>query len=570
MPIRNLLKIIVSVILLTFASGSAVIYRSFRDYQTELHQASAVNEISFHVFQRRLVADDYLLNQSQRAKDQWYIEQNKTEKLLSDNKADFQIPEEKTLFKTLVASIEDSKQNFETILQLYENHTGSADKTAIYASRLSVKTQETVSIAETLEQVNTAAANRSLDKVIWLFSAVTGLFLIMLLASFWMVWQSTRRLERQEAEAEATLSSIGDGVFAIDPSGKIFLFNPIAEQLSGYTRAEALSKPYDEIFRFSREHTGELVDDFIKTALSGKKAEMSNHTVLERKDGSILPVADSAAPILSTNGSIEGVVVVFRDVSHDREVERLKDEFVSIASHELRTPMGAIRGFVSMILSGTYGPLNKNLIEPLNDVKTGTLRLISLVNELLDISRIEAGRMKFTLTNFEVSDVLDSVVTSLEPLGKEHNLKLQVTNTTRTSVQADNNKLQQVLTNLIGNSLKFTASGTITVSMEVDNDMVEVTVTDTGTGIAQEDQNRLFGKFQQIASPLAGRPAGSGLGLYVSREIIRKMGGELWLKSSAPGKGSVFSFTLTRSDTDSAAKIKAAINREEKLNPNQK
>ncbi|MCR4324317.1 MAG: sensor histidine kinase [Candidatus Curtissbacteria bacterium] len=242
-----------------------------------------------------------------------------------------------------------------------------------------------------------------------------------------------------------------------------------------------------------------------------------------------------------------------------KNLDKLKDEFVSIASHELRTPMTAIKGMVSMIVDGDYGKVEKGLHEPLADIANSTDRLIVLVNELLNVSRIEAGRLKFELSDFAIQPVIGEVVTSLIPLAKGKNLYLDFKYDGLTFVQGDTNKIREVLSNLIGNSLKFTERGGITISLEEDGDLLKVFVQDTGIGISSEDQVKLFGKFKQISSYQVGRPAGSGLGLYISRELTRKMGGDLWIQKSEPQQGSTFVFSLPLATSELAKRLREVV-----------
>ncbi|HEX6461991.1 MAG TPA: porin PorA family protein [Candidatus Saccharimonadales bacterium] len=372
-----------------------------------------------------------------------------------------------------------------------------------------------------------------------------------------------------ERKLQAILKSIGDGVFVIDPKGTIILFNKAAELISGFSGIEAVGQHYKTIFDFRSEKTGRPVNDFIAVALGGKAAQMASYTLLKRKDGKSIPVADSAAAVMSTSGDIDGAVIVFRDISRERELEKTKDEFLSIASHELRTPMGAVRANTAMMLDGDFGPVNKGLVDPLRDVHASSVRLVELINDLLSAARIEAGRMKFTLNEFDPADILKSTVRDLAPLASEKGLRLSFEGETA-PIQADLNKLRQVLTNLIGNALKFTKDGAITVSGRLRDDMLEVAVTDTGIGIALAEQKRLFGKFSQIGSEESGKPVGTGLGLYISRQMMRKMGGELWLQASRPDKGSTFKLSVPRAHTSSARKVKRAITQEAEEHTDQK
>lgn len=369
---------------------------------------------------------------------------------------------------------------------------------------------------------------------------------------------------------KAMLSGIGEGLIVVDPNGKIEITNIAATKLLGFEEDELLGQSAVEILR-AVDEKGELIPPakrpFAK-ALANKKV-ISTRMSYIRKDYEQLPVKVTVSPIV-LRGVLIGAIEVFSDITKEKQVERMKDEFLSVASHELRTPMGAIRANISMILGGDYGPVNKDLVEPLTDMKAATIRLVELVNDLLNVARIEAGRLRFTLTEFDISEAAHTVVTDLAALGKEKGIRVVYTSdSSKKIVQADSDKIKQVLTNLVGNSLKFTDKGSITIETKVDDAMILVTVTDTGLGITPEDQKRLFGKFNQITSAQAGKPAGTGLGLYISRQIVKKMGGDMWIKESSFGKGSTFAFTVPRVNTTAAAKAKKSIDQEAKLHPDQ-
>ena len=239
-------------------------------------------------------------------------------------------------------------------------------------------------------------------------------------------------------------------------------------------------------------------------------------------------------------------------------LDKLKDEFLSIASHELRTPLTAIDGLVSMILSGEYGEVNANLKQPLQDVNTSSQRLINLVNDLLSLSRIQAGKMSYNLSEFSIADVVNQAVHLLQPLSGQKGLRLEIAKLEPRSGQGDSEKVKEVLNNLIGNSLKFTDQGSITISTKSEQDKVSVYITDTGIGITKEDQGKLFGMFEQLESA-KDKPASTGLGLHISQEMIRKMRGELWIDKSEVGVGSTFAFSLPIAKSQLAQKVKRQL-----------
>lgn len=227
-----------------------------------------------------------------------------------------------------------------------------------------------------------------------------------------------------------------------------------------------------------------------------------------------------------------------------QELDHLKDEFVSLASHELRTPMTAIRGSLSTILEGYAGDVSDSAKEFLNAAYNENDRLIRLVNNLLNISRIEAGRLKIEITVINMEEICNEVVGNLSSAAKEKNLELKYEKIDNLSpVKADPDMVREILINIIGNAIKFTHVGGVTVKSMVKDNMVVTSITDTGSGIAEEDQPLLFKKFSQIQGNYAKQAGGTGLGLYICKKIVENMGGNIWLESKI-GAGSTFFFSL--------------------------
>jgi len=265
--------------------------------------------------------------------------------------------------------------------------------------------------------------------------------------------------------------------------------------------------------------------------------------------------------LLSTLGNQVAVAIakakLYRDLKKAneklKELDNMKDEFLSMASHELRTPMSAIRGYVSMLLEGDFGELPSEASEALTDVNTSTERLISLVNDMLDVSRIEQGRLELKIAEFNLEEICQEVITSLVPIAQEKDIKLAYQKSTeveRLLVSADIDKVRQVLFNLVGNALKFTQKGEVTIAHRPDNNLIITDVIDTGAGIPFQDQEFLFQKFQQSNMTLSNQyQGGTGLGLYISRQLVREMGGEVWLERSEIGQGTTFSFSLLRAQS---------------------
>ncbi len=232
------------------------------------------------------------------------------------------------------------------------------------------------------------------------------------------------------------------------------------------------------------------------------------------------------------------------------ELDKLKDEFVSLASHELRTPMTAIRGSLSTILEGYAGDVSASVREFLTAAYNENERLLRLVNNLLNISRIESGRFTFTIVNVNLDKVIEEIVANLEGAAKEKGLTLTFEHEGLTPlVAADEDKVKEVVINLVGNAVKFTHKGGVTVKTHTENNMVVTSITDTGSGIAKEDQELLFKKFSQVRGSYAKQTGGTGLGLYICKIIVEGLGGKIWLESTI-GVGSVFYFSLPLASKD--------------------
>ena len=366
--------------------------------------------------------------------------------------------------------------------------------------------------------------------------------------------------ERNEAVAvqqkdEAILSSIGDAVFAIDTNEKITLLNPVAEHISGFTRDEAVGRPYKEILHFLYEGTDKVNEKFVRRALAGHITAMHDHTILLRKDGTRIAVADSAAPIRNAKGKILGAIIVFRDVSKEQELDRAKTEFVSLASHQLRTPLSAINWYSEMLLNGDAGSITAEQKEYLQEIYEGNQRMIELVNSLLDVSRLDLGK----LTNEPVPTDMSAIVASIHKelktsiAHKKHHLTLAIAKKFDL-VLADPKLLRMVVQNLMSNAVKYTSdNGTIVVTLrpahaeeilkagirKTSGDYFLFSVADNGFGIPKEEQAHIFSKLFRADNVRELDVEGTGLGLYIVKEVVEKLGGRVWFES-VEHKGTTF------------------------------
>lgn len=389
-------------------------------------------------------------------------------------------------------------------------------------------------------------------------------FSLLLVIIFWMQARGRRealnlaeeithdlREERNRAIANdqkstAILESIGDGVFAINAHGIVAVFNPAAQQISGTSADEAIGKPYSEILHFELEKTGKVNDAFIRKALSGHIASMPVGMILVRKDGKRIPVSDSAAPIHDASGAIVGAIVVFRDTSKEHELDKAKNEFVSLASHQLRTPLSAINWYSEMLLSGDAGKLGKDQHEYINEISEGSQRMSELVNSLLNVSRLEVGKLTNEPAPNNVQELIGDLQKEMQGQIEQRGVKVTDHIQKVPQVIADPKQLRMVVQNLLSNAVKYTSEkGAVDVTLRLakPEDLVAAnlkatdpywffSVQDNGYGIPQDQQSKIFGKLFRADNVRKLDVEGTGLGLYIVKEVVEKMGGRVWFTST--------------------------------------
>ncbi|MFA6255068.1 MAG: ATP-binding protein [Patescibacteria group bacterium] len=354
------------------------------------------------------------------------------------------------------------------------------------------------------------------------------------------------KVSLEKEKIDAILHSIGDGVFVVNTNLEIIMYNEIAAKFSGYSTKEAIGKKYDQILKFVFEKDGQVNDQFIKDAIrTGRIKDMANHTVLIRKDKTKLAVADSAAPLKDKNGKAIGCVVVFRDVTKEREIDKMKTEFVSLASHQLRTPLSAIKWFLEMVLGGDTGKITEEQKDFLQQAFDSNERMIKLVNGLLNVSRIESGRMALEPEPTDLVKLSEIVINEQKSTIKAHNLNFKFSKPKGLpKIKIDPKLINQVIANLISNAIKYTKSkGQIDFKIEVKGKEVVFSVKDTGLGIPKKQQSQIFQKFFRADNVASTDVEGTGLGLYVAKAVVEASGGKIGF-SSVENKGSTFWFTL--------------------------
>jgi signal transduction histidine kinase len=279
-----------------------------------------------------------------------------------------------------------------------------------------------------------------------------------------------------------------------------------------------------------------------------------------RKDGALIPVEISLSPVKSDDGF--RVTAVIRDISERRKTEerlremqeaytrelelrnQLKSEFLASMSHELRTPLHTIIGFAELLAEELEGPLNEKQKRFMNHIHTDSVHLLNLINDILDISKIESGRMELRRESFDIAGVLEEILSSVRPQAAVKSIAIETSLSLPATILADRLRVKQVLLNLLSNALKFTPKGgSVRIEAAQRDGLIEISVIDTGIGIAKEQHEAVFDKFYQVGSTTKGVREGTGLGLAITKALVEEHGGSIRLQSE-PGKGSRFTFTI--------------------------
>jgi PAS domain S-box-containing protein len=365
------------------------------------------------------------------------------------------------------------------------------------------------------------------------------------------------------ARLRELLDAAPDAIIEVDREGRIVLLNRATEKLFGFPREELLGKPVEV-----------LLPEAARARHVNHRAEFSSHPstrpmgqgmtlAARRRDGSEFPVEISLSPIVTPDSF--SVMAIVRDVTErkvfeesirranqelearNREVEKanhLKSEFLASMSHELRTPLHTIIGFTELLEEESQGPLNVAQKRFIGHVHRDSVHLLELINDILDLSKIEANRMELQIESFDARDVLRDTVNAITPTAEAKKLLVECRLEKPLFVLADRLRFREIVTNLLSNAVKFTpAGGSVWVTQSLDADgKAAISVHDTGIGIAPADQEVIFDRFRQVGSATSGVREGTGLGLAIVKRLVEMVGGTITVES-APGRGSVFTFT---------------------------
>lgn len=380
--------------------------------------------------------------------------------------------------------------------------------------------------------------------------------------------QPSHELNELADQSEPIINAIGDGVIAIDAHGVVQLINPAAQEILGWRKQDAISLDYRSVFRLIEEDGSEITatTDPVQQVLNSNQQERSKDLRVSSKNGKKLNVAVVVSPI-GQAGS--GSIIVFRDVTKEIAEGREQAEFISTASHEMRTPVASIEGYLGLALNPSTAQVDDKAREFIGKAQDSAKHLGRLFQDLLDVSRADDGRLS---NNPKVTDIVEftgEVVEGLRPKAEEKGLSLQYKPGASNGqgdrklspvyfVNLDRDHIREIINNLTENAIKYTPAGEVSVDIRGDDEHVRISIKDSGIGIPSEDIPHLFQKFYRVDNSDTREIGGTGLGLYLCRRLAENLGGRIWADSTYK-QGSTFYLELPRIDRAEAERLQQDI-----------
>ena len=350
------------------------------------------------------------------------------------------------------------------------------------------------------------------------------------------------RVEELHRTQEILLDTIEDGICGADRNGVAGLVNPAAGRLLGAAPEELAGKTVHELLHGAKPGGSDCGDECLLLRALTKNTAAAAEITIYKRDGKHFPAEFSLTPILE-QGRFTGSVLSFRDISQRFALDRMKDEFVSTVSHELRTPLTSIRGALGLLSAGLLGQMSDKAANLLRIALSNSDRLVRLINDILDLERIQSGREPLAFRQISLGEIVRQAIDGMQPVADAAGIQL-IHDPNEVQMSADPDRLLQVITNLLSNAVKFSPEGaTVAVTLREGSNGVTLSVIDQGRGIPADKLDTIFDRFQQVDASDSRQKGGSGLGLAICRTIVQQHGGHIWAERN-PVIGSTFRVTL--------------------------
>lgn len=353
------------------------------------------------------------------------------------------------------------------------------------------------------------------------------------------VLEDTDELRRSAVDERnktmAIIENLTDGVILLNKKKQIEIINSPATELFNIGKKEAIGKCFVDLLDI------ENIPEIKKILIDKDRIKNIYREEVTTLDGLHLEIT---SVLLKDEIEEKGFLIIIHDVTKEKLIEKMKTEFVSVAAHQLRTPLSAIKWTIRMILDGDAGEINEEQRELLEQTYISNERMIRLINDLLDVSRIEEGRLLYNQEDTQIEDVLDSVIEASQEMLRNKNMVLEVNKKETPKVKIDKEKIGVVIQNLLENAIKYTEQGgKIKITLDNDEKNVIFKIEDSGVGIPKSQQDRIFTKFFRAENVTRMETNGTGLGLYTTKNIVQAHKGQIWFESEE-NKGTTFYFTI--------------------------
>lgn len=364
------------------------------------------------------------------------------------------------------------------------------------------------------------------------------------------IYKRNRELLKERRRAEELLYNVSEGVFAVDKDYKITIFDNALENMLNLPSGVAISKHMDQVIKIETEH-GEKIDLKQYCFIPPQKMPILYDVVLKGGVKNYYVNVKFSLIDSETNPDESECLITITDITNEIMLDKAKDDFLSLASHELKTPLTIIKGYLWMLQNKMVGDLSVAQKDYVNIAYNSTEQMINMVNDMLNISRMEQGRLTFDIKPGKIIKIIKDVIAPFDLRVKEKNifLKLELVNLADDiDAYYDEGKFKECIINLVGNAVKFTKDGGVTVKVEDMEPLLKISVIDTGVGIAEEEIPKLFSKFGKGESSYkkAAETGGTGLGLYIVKIFVEAMGGTVGYSSPGDFQGSIFWFTIPK------------------------
>lgn len=376
-----------------------------------------------------------------------------------------------------------------------------------------------------------------------------------------------------DTTADIVINSIADGVVVIDAAGDIELFNPAAARITGWEAKDAIKLNHKNVFQLTDEKDTPYTDTqnpFV-LVLHNKETCKDDIAILKTRNDKKINFSITLSPLLDKDNVLTGAVGVFRDITEERNAEKQRAEFISTASHEMRTPVAAIEGYLALALNDKVSKIDSKAREFLEKAHMSTQHLGKLFQDLLTATKSEDGRLSNHPIVVEIGQFLEQLTQDMKFAAEKRGLGVEYVLGSQSNtidarnggekvvkplyfIHADPERLREVITNLFDNAVKYTETGKIIIGLTGNNEVVQIRVSDTGTGIPTEDIPHLFQKFYRVDNSATRAIGGTGLGLFICRKIVELYHGHIWVDSTL-GKGSTFYINLPRLSADQAQQL---------------